>query len=170
MKSSKTKRKHVVKRTVVDQWYEDYLKHVRQASDWGENYIDENGNVQGYWQQNRHGIYHKLKQVLSKEEFTIEIGLRLDPEGLTGSKRQSRGRTIAREMGAATSGTLTRTQAINLRNLAINLGVEGAEKWKIKQLQQDRSYLHTAYVALQDAGYTKEEAFDLLGDSVWNSD
>lgn len=169
MKSSKTKRKHVVKRSVMDQWYEDYLKHVHQATQLGENYIDENGDVQGTWQQNRHGIFHKLKNVLSKEEFAIEIGLRLDPEGLTGSKRQSRGRTLAREMGAATSGTLTRTQAINLRNLAVNLGIEGAEKWKIKQLQQDRSYLHQAYVALQDAGFTKEEAFELLGDSVWSS-
>ena len=170
MKSSKTKRKHVVKKTVVDQWYEDYLKHVHQASDWGENYIDENGNVQGSWQQNRHGTFQKHKQIMSKEELALEIELRIGADALSGSKRQSRGRTIAREIGAATSGTLTRTQAINLRNMAIGLGIEGAEKWKIKQLQSDRSFLHTVYMQLQDMGYTPEDAFHELGNNVWNSD
>lgn len=165
---SKIKKQKKARRTVADQWYEDYLKHFNKGSVLGENGQD---NVRDTEMQKRVGRYARDIVPLTKEELVEEIIARLAGQ-FAGSKKQSKGRTIAREIGSAQSGTLTRTQALNLKQLAIENKTPGAENWKINEMQRNRAYLHDVYTALQEGenALTPEDAWQKIGLNVFDSE
>lgn len=76
----------------------------------------------------------------------------------------------SRWIAARQAGVLTQTEAIRLKQTAIDNGVRGAETWKVRQMMRDRSYVSLLYEQLKEDGYLAEEAWQLISSMVFGSD
>lgn len=144
------------------------------------------------WRTRRPGQFSPLQEAyrepLTQEDFEMYVAAKIDPT-LKGSARQAAWKKLAHQAAAAQAGTLTRGQAMDVKAIAMGqMGLEttdengmtkvvflskpinGAESWKIRDIQNDRSYLSQIYEQLQEMGYETTEAFKFIGQAVFGSD
>lgn len=170
------------KSTVVHRWYEQYEKSIKKADEMNRKKLGKTqltvDSISPERANRRIGKFGRRTFIDSEgneQEMLTELDIQLEVEATLagqykGSKKQNLGLKRARAIAAAQSGTLTLSEAMNLKNELIAAGVEGAEKLKLNELRWDRANLSILYDALKGRGMLSEDAFAYISSNIFNSD